>query len=118
MKFLNFWLGSKTFKLILPIIILFIIGFSSEAYLNLYETKTTITINEKSAAHGEDGKYLIFTEDEVFTVEDNIFKLKFDASDRYNNLKVGKTYNITCTGMRIHVFSMYRNIISFEEVNS
>lgn len=80
------------------------------------ESSSTITITEKVGAHGSEGAYLIFTDDEVFTVEDNIFKWSFDATDRYNDIKEGKTYNVKTTGMRNNFFSFYRNIIEIEEV--
>lgn len=76
----------------------------------------TITVTDKVGAHGESGQYLVFTDTEVFTVEDNVFEWSFDATDRYNSIKVGKTYNVTLTGERNHFWSMYRNIIAIEEV--
>lgn len=74
------------------------------------------TVIDKIGAHGDSGIYLILTEDESFTIEDNIFKKKFDATDRYRNIEVGKQYNFKVTGIRNHFFSFYRNIIEFEEL--
>jgi len=100
------------------IIILSSVGYYCIAGLEaILESNATITIKEKIGAHGEEGIYLITTEGgEQFIVEDNLFKFKIDATDRYAALDVGKKYNVRCTGMRFHLFSWYRNIISFEEI--
>ena len=80
-------------------------------------SEATITVEERIFGHGEDGIYLILTEEgEVFTVEDNLFRLLFDASDRYASLKEGGQYHVTCTGWRFQPLSWYRNIVSIEEV--
>lgn len=80
-------------------------------------SEATITVEERIGAHGQEGIYLILTEDgEAFTVEDNIFRFQFDASDRYASLKEGGRYHVTCTGWRFQPFSWYRNIVSIEEV--
>lgn len=80
-------------------------------------SEATITVEERVGAHGGGGAYLILTEGgEVFTVEDNLFLLKFDASDRYAALKEGGRYHVTCTGWRVQPLSWYRNIVAAEEV--
>lgn len=83
----------------------------------LTASEATITVEERIGAHGEDGIYLILTEDgEAFTVEDNLFRLQFDASDRYASLKEGGRYHVACTGWRFQPLSWYRNIVALEEV--
>ena len=80
-------------------------------------SEATITVEERIGAHGQEGMYLILTEDgEAFTVEDNLFRLQFDASDRYASLKEGGQYHVTCTGWRFQPLSWYRNIVSIDEV--
>lgn len=80
-------------------------------------SEATITVEERIGAHGEDGIFLILTEEgEAFTVEDNLFRLQFDASDRYASLKEGGRYHVTCTGWRFQPLSWYRNIVAAEEV--
>lgn len=75
-------------------------------------SETTITVTEKIGAHGNDGIYLILTEEgEAFTVADNLFKMKFDATDRYMGLEPGERYHVVCTGWRFQPLSWYRNII-------
>lgn len=76
-------------------------------------SEATITIEERVGAHGEEGIFLIITaEGEQFTVEDNLFRLQFDASNRYAALKEGGRYHVTCTGWRYPLFSWYRNIVA------
>ena len=73
----------------------------------------TITVEERIGAHGEDGSYLIVSEEgEMFTIEDNMFRLQFDASDRYMQMKEGNRYAVVCTGWRYQLLSWYRNIVS------
>jgi hypothetical protein len=80
-------------------------------------SEATITVEERIGAHGQEGMYLILTEDgEAFTVEDNLLLFKFDASDRYASLKEGGRYHVTCTGWRFQPLSWYRNIVSIEEM--
>ena len=43
-------------------------------------------------------------------ISDLLFKGKFNSTDLYNQLEVGKTYKVKTTGKRIHFLSMYKNI--------
>jgi hypothetical protein len=97
------------------ILVACLIGFG--VYADLQISHGTITVVEKIGAHGESGQYLIIaSDDQVYTVADNLFQWKFDASDRYAALKVGKTYTVTFSGFRNHFLSMYKNILEFQEV--
>ena len=60
--------------------------------------------------------YLIQCGNEVYKVSDLLFKGKFNSSDVYAKLKVGKRYEITTTGYRFEFFSMYKNINEFREI--
>lgn len=60
--------------------------------------------------------YLVQCGDEVYKVSDLLFKGKFNSSDIYAKLKVGKKYEITTTGYRINAFSMYKNINEYREI--
>ena len=95
--------------------IVIVIGYIVAAIAGLgmlIESEDTITVEERVGAHGENGIYLIITEEgETFTVQDNILKLKFDASDRYAAIKPGVRYHVTCTGWRVQILSWYRNVI-------
>ena len=78
----------------------------------------TITVTDKERIQdGEESKYLIFTENEVFENTDSLMKFKFNSSDVYGLLKVGETYSAEVFGWRVPFFSMYRNIVSIEKIN-
>ena len=98
------------------VILAAIIGFPLLGlYADFQTSEGTITVTEKIGAHGEEGQYLIVAEDDqVYTVADNWVYLKFDASDRYAGLKVGKKYHVKFTGFRNHPLSWYKNIIEYQ----
>jgi len=56
-------------------------------------------------------RYLVFTEHETFEVADTITYGRFNSSDLYGRLEIGKTYRLKVAGWRIPIFSSYRNII-------
>ncbi len=60
--------------------------------------------------------YLVQCDDEVYKITDLLFKGKFDSSNIYAGLKVGKKYEITTTGYRLGLFSMYKNINEYKEI--
>lgn len=60
--------------------------------------------------------YLIFTDQGVYRNDDALWFWKFDSSDFYGNLDVGKTYRLKVYGWRIPVLSMYPNIVRMEAV--
>jgi len=67
-------------------------------------------------------KYLIFTMDDatdtvqVFENTDSAPRLKFNSSDFFARIQVGKTYTFTTIGLRLPFLSLYRNIIDMELV--
>ena len=78
-------------------------------------TTEVITIkNKERIAEDGDGKYLIFTKNEVFENTDSFLMWKFDSSDVYNNLEVGNTYTVKVNWYRIPFLSMYRNILEIK----
>jgi hypothetical protein len=86
----------------------------------LYSTHDTVVFTvEKSEritnANDEGGKYLIFTKAETFENTDRLVLWKFNSSDLYGLLKVGKAYEAKVVGFRIPFLSWYRNIVSFRE---
>lgn len=73
--------------------------------------------------YGDDDKYLVYTKDEngnsqVFEITDNILAGRFNSSDVYAEIEIGKTYKFTVGGSRNQVMSWYPNIYSFEEVKN
>lgn len=73
---------------------------------------TEITIKDKYVdVNNENGVFLVVSTDNyTYKVSDLLFKGKFNSTDIYNNLEIGKTYEIETTGYRIPFFSEYKNI--------
>lgn len=94
--------------------ILILTTIGTITYRNTIETVEIVVIEKERVISNDTSKYLIFTEDEVFENTDTILFLKFNSSDIYRKLEVGKSYSVTVVGYRIPVISLYRNIISIE----
>lgn len=102
-------------SLLLFCIILFI--FIKLEYGN--EHITTCQVKEKwvKSVGDNNQKYLISCGDNVYQITDLLFKGKFNSSDIYAKLEIGKTYTLTTTGYRIGFLSDYENINEVEECN-
>lgn len=59
-------------------------------------------------------KYLVYCDTETLENTDSIFYFKFNSSDVYRKLKRGQEYDLKVFGLRIGLFSSYRNIIRIE----
>ena len=60
--------------------------------------------------------YLIFTDHGVFRDDDAGWFLKYDSSDVYGNLDIGKHYTFKVYGWRIPIVSMYPNLVHAQEI--
>lgn len=60
--------------------------------------------------------YLIYTDRGVFRNDDAGWFLKYDSSDFYGDLDIGKRYRLKVYGWRIPFFSMYPNIVRMKEM--
>ncbi len=101
--------------LIIIIIIVLICVFISIEYQN--PQTYTCEIKEKWVKRKNDSDtYLVKCNNEVFKIEDLIFKGKFNSSDIYSDLIIGETYKINTTGYRIRFLSNYKNINSYEKI--
>ncbi len=106
--------------IVLIIVSLFILTGCSNENINSENLQSekieeVITVKDKWIKRTEDRDlYMIGTENEVFKIEDNAFIFKFDSSDIYNQMEVGKQYKIKTTGVRNNFMSWYRNINSIE----
>ena len=65
--------------------------------------------------------YLVFTENEqgemeVLEVSDSLIAGRFDSSDLYGRIEIGKKYRFKVAGTRNYFFSWYPNIYEAEEV--
>jgi len=97
------------------------VGGSIMYLVMFYQSATvrTVTIKEKWVkASGSDKQIYLFsdTDGNVYCIVDELLLWRFDASDRWAKLEVGKTYRITFYGWRIQFFSWYPNAIEIEEI--
>lgn len=95
------------------LIVLFVGGCGGCVIYKSYGTKEDVTIHvrDKERTGGDHGKYLIFTDGEVFQDTDAWLNGKTDSSDLYSKLEPGGTYHCTVNGWRFSPFSWYRNIL-------
>lgn len=96
------------------IIILVALGSGGCGWMS--QDDVTITVDHRESK-GDSGNYLIWaTNGEVYSDVDSIPFWKFNSSDVFGQLKEGGTYKVHVAGWRIHVLSLYRNIIEVKEV--
>ena len=116
----------KSFLEMLSLVIVgaIVIGFIGGAiYFSTieYQHEETIEITVKDKYIKRDGDldiYLVASEaGDTYKITDLLWKGKFNSTDLYNQLTIGKTYKVTVTGIRLQYFSMYKNINKIEEIN-
>ena len=118
-----------TDRLIISIFIAFAIVFTVGGIIfsiaaNYNEQDYVVTVTDKDVKNYTDkSKYLVFTKTEdgetrVFSVEDSFLRFRWNSSDVYGEIEVGKMYRFTVVGFRFEILSMYENIIDFEEISS
>lgn len=81
----------------------------------------TATVTDKSIkTKNNDSTYLIYTETkdgiEVFQITDSLLAGRFNSSDVYAGIKVGKTYEFKVRGEREELMSWYPNIYEYREI--
>ena len=104
----------KKSEVLVVVVVLVLLALPIGIYISTIDT-LEVEINDKERiVDGDESKYLIFTEDEVFENSDTIFFLKFNSSDVYNALDIGERYEIKVVGLRIPALSRYRNIVGIE----
>lgn len=86
--------------------------FSSAIIAYSTDKEVTVTItNKENIVSNNDSKYLIFTNNGVYQNSDTMWYWKWDSSDFYNQIEIGKEYTFRVYGFRIPFLSMYKNII-------
>lgn len=111
---------SDAFKIVGIVCVVLIFVGLSVAYQYGTIANTTFVVNDKdrvSYGSGDDlrHKYLIYTNTETFENTDALFHGKFNSSDIYGKIKIGKKYDAVVYGWRLPFFSAYRNIINIRE---
>lgn len=87
---------------------------------NDHETVLTVTDKERVQSRGS-SEYLIFCKDEsgethVIRTADTLWRWKWNSSDIYGDIEIGKTYRFTLSGYRIQILSTYENVMAYEEI--
>lgn len=102
-----------TRNLIFVIVVLVFISMLGIYFSNYFNNQTIeITVADKYIKRNNDNdEYMIVDEDKnTYKITDLFFKFKFNSTDIYNSLEIGKTYKIKISGFRIKLFSEYPNI--------
>lgn len=106
------------------VLVLIVIGIviGCNACTSFNDHTYTIEVADKERVNsGDSGKYLIYGRSDdgetlVFENTDALLRGKFNSSNVYAEIEIGKTYEVTVVGYRIPILSEYENIIAFEEV--
>lgn len=87
-------------------------------YILNYSNKTVeeIIVKDKYIKnYSENSKYIVVANDnKAYEITDLLFRLKFNSTDLYNQLEIGKSYIVTTNGYRVYFISMYPNINKIE----
>lgn len=82
----------------------------------------TVTVTDKNIKNSsKESKYLIYCEDidgntVVYEITDSLLRGRFNSSDIYAQISVGKTYEFTVGGSRSGFFSWYPNIYEYKVI--
>jgi hypothetical protein len=94
---------------------LFILDFVGTSYYGEH-TVTGKVLDKEKVVKNQDSYYLIYTDNETFTIQDSLIKGQWRSSDIYGHIEKGQTYKLSVFGWRSGFFSMYRNIVKAEIV--
>lgn len=112
-------LGCGGFIAIIIIFILCMLGSCSIKESN--ERTVNVTVTDKGIKNYDDkSKYLIYCKNEnediqVYEITDSLFQGKFNSSDIYASIEIGKEYTFIIRGTRIGLTSTYPNIVEVTE---
>lgn len=98
-----------------------IIGITVSSLAYTFGTGFTqqITIKDKYIAqHDGFSRYMIVNNsDNPYRVAKNLWYMKFDNAETWNQLEKNKTYEIKGYGLRVPMLSLYPNIIRIKKVD-
>lgn len=104
---------------VIIVAIIFMI-FVVATYVLEYSNANELTIEVKDKfikSYDGYGTYIVIdNNDNAYKISDLIFLWKFNSTDIYSSIKIGKKYKINTTGIRLGLFSEYPNINSVYEI--
>jgi hypothetical protein len=81
----------------------------------LTEKEETITVTNLDKWGGEEGRYFVFTEDEVFLNANDYYQNKDNAVEIYKQFRKGYTYKVKVVGIYMPFIPRFRNIVNILE---
>ena len=107
--------------IIIILVLAVLLGGSALVSFNDHTYVVEVTDKER-VNYSDSGKYLIYGQEDNNTLvlenTDSLFRGKFNSSDIYAELEIGKTYEFTVVGYRIPILSYYENIIEYKEITN
>ena len=80
------------------------------------KNEVVVKVKSKEAFSKTTQNQTVFTEKEVFIVDDSYVNGVWDTADLYNEIEPGKCYTFTVTGWRVPFLSMFRKAIAAKNV--
>ena len=84
----------------------------------LTKTEEVITVINIERWGSEEGKYFIFTDDEVFINVNDYYHNKHNADEIFTLFKLGSTYRVKVVGVYMPSIPRFRNIINIIEYST
>lgn len=111
--------GTNIIGALIVIVLLFLCCLGGCAINAHREYDQTFTVTGKeNVKSGNSGKYLVYTDKTTLEVSDTWIFWRFDSSDVYGRIQIGKTYTATLQGYRVPFLSWYQNILDPSEVTT
>lgn len=107
-------------KIVVIVMIIFV--YAIQLYIFSYSNVNELTIEVKEKyikRYGERDTYMIIdSNNNSYKISDLLYIWKFNSTDLYTSLEIGKKYKITTSGIRLKMFSEYPNINKVENINN
>lgn len=97
------------------IVVIGLASCSSYAKVSTQHFKIT---GKESVSTKSGHEYRVYTSIGTYTVGDSLVHPRFNSSDVYGRLVIGKTYDCRTYGWRFGLFSMFKNILNCKETSA
>ena len=112
------FLGAIDFQGVFVLVVLIVVIIVNILPVCFHNTYTATVTDKGVKRYDGSDKYLIYTDIGTFENTDQWLCGKFDSSDIYGRIEVGKTYEFDVVGLRVPFFSWYENIIKIRSVDN